>query len=97
MWKLLDKSRRHYYIKFELKRRLLKSIKKNCQLPLNNRYFASFQLTTLPLKSAFTKPRNRCLYSGRKWNVLKKTQSSRFFLRREANRGYLPGVGRSSW
>jgi len=96
-WKLLDNYRRQNFIRFELKRLVLKSLLKNQSIPLSNRYMASLQLSLLPSISGATKHRNRCVESGRKWNVLKKTQYSRFIFRRESYKGSLPGVSRMSW
>lgn len=64
-WKLLDNFRRKTFIKFELKKQILKSILTNTKLPLTYRYYASFQLSLLPKAGSFTKQRNRCVVSGR--------------------------------
>lgn len=65
-YNLLDNYRRQNFIKFELKRLILKSTLKNRSIPLSHRYLASLQLSLLPLISGATKHRNRCVASGRK-------------------------------
>ena len=65
-WKLLDNFRRKTYIKYELKKRILKSLKVNRSLPLSYRYYVSFQMSLLPRSSSLVKQRNRCILLGRK-------------------------------
>jgi len=95
-WKLLDNHRRKLYVKFELKRKLFKSIIKNQTLPLSYRYLATFYKSNLPRSSSVIKQCNRCVHTGRSYSVLKKTQSSRFYFRFESYKGLLPGVRRHS-
>jgi len=68
----------------------------NQTLPISYHFYIKFRLSTLINLSAVNKQRNRCVISGRVWNVLKKTQYSRFVFREKANFGYLPGVSRLS-
>jgi ribosomal protein S14 len=87
--------RRKLYIKFELKNKLFHSILKNQQTTLSNRYLVSLYRSSLP-KSSVTKIVNRCVRTGRSYNVLKKVQLSRFPFRFESYNGTLPGVRRHS-
>lgn len=96
-WKLLDQHRRIYYVKFELKNKLLKSICINRKLPLSYRYFSLFKKSLLPKTSSIVKQRNRCIVTGRQWNVLQKTKTSRFVFRSQSYESFLPGVRRDSW
>ena len=73
-----------------------KTIIKNKALPLCYRFFLKFRMSSIITSSSLTKHRNRCVVSGRTYNVLKKTQYSRFVFRDRANFGYLPGVSRLS-
>ena len=95
-WRLLDNFRRKSYLKYELRRRLLKSLQKNHNTPLGYRYLASFYLGLTPRRASVTQPRNRCVRSGRSWNVIRRTQYSRFVLRAEGYKGSLPGFRRMS-
>lgn len=94
--KLLDHYRRQFFIKYEIKQKILKSSIKNKFIPLHYRIFLRFQLVKLQKITSLTKARNRCLITGRVWNVLKKAQYSRFVFRKESNFGHLPGVNRLS-
>jgi ribosomal protein S14 len=96
-WKLLDNHRRLFFVKYDLKNKLLKSICKNNHLPLAYRYYALFHKAQIPKNASITKHRNRCVQSGRQHNVLRKTQTCRFVFRFESYDGLLPGVRRDSW
>lgn len=96
-WIKLDKFRRHEFLKAELKKKILKSIIKNTETTLIVRYYAFYNYTLLTRSSSITQVKNRCVLSGRKWMIVKKTRYSRFMLRREAYRGNLPGLMRGSW
>lgn len=62
-----------------------------------NRYYTQYLLTTVPSRYSINVVQNRCVITGRNWNVLKKTQYSRFCFRNESYKGFLPGVKRLSW
>lgn len=96
-WKTLDNLRRKFFIKYELRSRLLNSIKVNSRVPLAQRHYAQFQQNIIPRKAYITKPRNRCVVSGRQYNTISKTKHSRFVLRFTSYKGVLPGLRRASW
>jgi ribosomal protein S14 len=95
-WIRLDKFRRHFFVKYEIKKMIQKSIIRNRTLPMSYRFFLKFRMASVITSSSLTKHRNRCVVSGRSYNVLQKTQYSRFVFRDRANFGYLPGVSRLS-
>ena len=53
--------------------------------------------SNLTLNTSHARLRNRCIQSGRQYNVLQKTQTCRFVFRFESYDGLLPGIRRSSW
>jgi len=93
---MLDNYRRQFFLKYEFEKSVLKGITKNYYLPHQTRLLAQTRLALLPKVAATNKHRNRCVRSGRKHNVLKKMQYSRFIFRDEAYLGHLPGVARLS-
>jgi ribosomal protein S14 len=95
-WTRLDKFRRHFFVKYEIKKMIQQTIIKNKTIPLSYRFFLKFRMSSVITSASVSKHRNRCVVSGRSWNVLKKTQYSRFVFRDRANFGYLPGVSRLS-
>lgn len=95
-WIFLDRYRRKLLVKYELKRRLLKSLKHNQKLTLTQSLLVSLHTSLLPTASSLTKRNNRCFTSGRNKNVLSKTKSSRFVFRQLSNNASLPGVRRYS-
>lgn len=96
-WKFLDRLRRRAHIKNELRRHLLKSVIKCRHTSIIQRYKASFNLVHLPRKASKTKVRNRCVISGRTWNVIRRAQYSRFVFRHKAYFSFIPGVRRACW
>ena len=97
LWISMDKLKRHFYIKNELKRNLLKSIKKSKNYSYIKRYQSSYYLTTLPRISSRTFMVNRCVVSGRVWSVNKQTGYNRFIFRTESYNSNIPGCKRASW
>ena len=96
-WIRLDKIRRKSFIKFELKKTLLKSIENTTDLSLSQKHLASYKKVLLPRSSSITRMVNRCTVSGRKYSTLKKYELSRFNFRHHSNEGFLPGLRRHSW
>jgi len=95
-WKLLDNFRRQFFLKTELKKKLLKSFIKTKYISYKYKVFLKLQLVKLKRNTSFTTHKNRCSVTGRVHNVLNKVQYSRFTFRKSANFGDLPGVSRLS-
>jgi small subunit ribosomal protein S14 len=95
-WKFLDNLRRKSLIKAELRRSLLRSLLRSKTTPIVQKYAVYFGLTHLPRRSSRNKVQNRCVVSGRNWNVLKRAQYSRFVFRDRSYFSYLPGIRRAS-
>ena len=83
--------------KFSKKRKELKKIIKNKNLPLEERFNAQLKLAKLPRNSASTRIRNRCEITGRPHGVYRKLKISRIALRDLASKGKIPGMTKSSW
>jgi len=93
----MDKLKRHLFLRYELKRFLLKSLKKSANLPMTHKYCLFYNFTKLPRLSALPQIVNRCSITGRALSITKKTKYSRFVLRKESYLGNLPGFKRASW
>jgi len=65
LWILNDNLKRHFFLKTELKRLLLRSVVRSRVIPTVRRYQASYYLTTLPRITSSTFYSNRCVRSGR--------------------------------
>lgn len=61
----MDNYKRHFFLKNEFKKKILKSFIKNNSISQEKRYRASFYLSNLPRFSSKTVMRNRCVVSGR--------------------------------
>jgi ribosomal protein S14 len=93
----MDNLKRKLFLKFELKRVLLKSLIKNSNLPLTYRYFIFYQKTKTPRWAILPQIVNRCTRTGRAMSVKRRTGYSRFVFRIESYSGHLPGYKRASW
>ena len=84
-------------IKFYEKRKKLKKIIMNKQLPLEERFKAQQKLSSLPRNSSRIRVRNRCQITGRPHGVYRKLKISRIALRKLGLEGKIPGMVKSSW
>ena len=83
--------------KFYKKRKNLKKIIMNKQLPLEERFKAQQKLSNLPRNSSKTRVMNRCQITGRPHGVYRKLKISRIALRQLGLQGKIPGMIKSSW
>ena len=83
--------------RFFVKRKKLKEIIMNKQLPLEERFKAQLKLSNLPRNSSKTRVRNRCQITGRPHGVYRKLKISRIALRQLGLEGKIPGMVKSSW
>lgn len=97
LWISIDNYKRKLYLKNEIKKKILKSIKKNKYMTYIQRYKASFYLSNLPKTATLTYVNNRCYITGRSQSVDIKTKMSRFEFRKQVYSSYLPGYKRASW
>jgi small subunit ribosomal protein S14 len=93
----MDLLKRQLYVKYEIKYHLLKSLIFNQQLTPIVRFYALYKLQTLVVNSSVATQINRCVLSGRSYNVLSKFKYSRFTLRQQTNVGAVVGNKRFSW
>ena len=83
--------------RYAAKREQLKSIARNKELPVEERFAAQLKLAELPRNSAVTRIRNRCEITGRPRAFYRKRRMSRIALRDLASQGMIPGMVKSSW
>ena len=83
--------------KFYEKRKKLKKIIMNKQLPLEERFKAQQKLSKMPRNSSKIRIRNRCQITGRPHGVYRKLKISRIALRQLGLQGKIPGLVKSSW
>ena len=83
--------------KFFKKRKALKKIIMNKNLPLEERFKAQQKLSKLPRNTAKTRVMNRCQITGRPHGVYRKLKISRIALRQLGLQGKIPGMIKSSW
>lgn len=83
--------------KYAEKRKALKAIANNPELPWEERDEAARKLRKMPRDASATRVTLRCGVSGRSKGNYRKFQLSRIALRELAHQGLLPGVTKSSW
>ena len=79
------------------KRKALKDIIMNRELPLDERFAAQMKLNEIPRDGWFIRVRNRCLVTGRPRGNYRKFKMSRIAFRELASTGQVPGILKSSW
>jgi ribosomal protein S14 len=97
LWIQFDKYKRHKFLKYEIKKKILKSIKISKNIPIFFKYKASYYNTFLSKSTSKTFYNNRCVISGRIWGSNKNTNFSRFILRKKGYKTDIPGLKRLSW
>lgn len=96
-WRLVDNLKRQLYIKFELKKILLKFIYNSININSLLKIYSKYKLVLLPKFSLIIQQNNRCIQTGRVFNVLKFNRYSRFVFRYNSNFLLIPGIKRKSW
>lgn len=79
------------------RRKKLKAIVMNKELPLEDRFAATVKLSEMPRNGARARYRKRCKLSGRPRGVYAKLMLSRIAIRDLASIGLIPGMIKSSW
>lgn len=78
-------------------REALKAVIYKKDLPLEERIRATMKLAQMPRNSSRTRIRNRCELTGRARGYYRKFRVSRIALRELGNKGFIPGLTKSSW
>ena len=92
-----NKKRMRLAERYAAKRKRLKAIASDRELPAEERFAARLKLARLPRNSAPVRIRNRCELSGRPRGFYRKFKLSRIALRELASNGHIPGMTKSSW
>ncbi|WP_420406285.1 30S ribosomal protein S14 [Nisaea sp.] len=79
------------------KRKRLKAIIADKDLPMEERFKAGLKLNEMPRNGAKIRLRNRCEVSGRPRGYYRKLKMSRIALRDLGSIGQIPGMVKSSW
>jgi small subunit ribosomal protein S14 len=84
-------------VRDKAKRTALKTIIKDRDLPVEDRFEASVKLAQLPRNGSPTRIRLRCEITGRSRANYRKFRLSRIALRDLASAGQIPGMVKASW
>ncbi|KWT71972.1 MULTISPECIES: 30S ribosomal protein S14 [Hyphomicrobium] len=92
-----NKRRRKLVAQASEKRKRLKAIANDLQVPAEQRFAARIKLAEMPRNSSATRIRNRCELTGRARGYYRKLKMCRNQLRDLASQGLIPGMTKSSW
>jgi len=92
-----EKKRERLVRQYAAKRKKLKDVADNRDLPMGERFKARLQLAKLPRNSSATRLHNRCQLTGRPHAYYRKLRISRIALRDLGSSGQIPGIVKSSW
>jgi small subunit ribosomal protein S14 len=92
-----NERRRKMVKQFAGRRKKLKAIVQDKNLPVEDRFAATLKLAELPRNSSRTRIRNRCELTGRPRAYYRKHRLSRIALRELGHKGLIPGLVKSSW
>jgi small subunit ribosomal protein S14 len=96
-WRLVDKVKRKYYVKFEIIRRLIKTFVLNNHVSMAYKTFVYVKLLKYTRFCILPNAKNRCILSGRSYGVMSYFKLSRFFLRLSIHKMQTHGIKRLSW
>jgi small subunit ribosomal protein S14 len=92
-----NKHREKLVKQYAARRKRLKAVADDQNLPAEERFAARLKLAELPRNSSATRVRNRCEVSGRPRAFIGKMKMSRIAVRDLGSRGQIPGLVKSSW
>ena len=92
-----DRKRRALVEKYAGRRKELKTLLSQRNLPQEERQALQKKLNALPRDSVKCRVTNRCLLTGRSRGVSKTFRISRIKFRELASNGAIPGVKKASW
>ena len=79
------------------KRKALKAVIMNMQIPIVERLQAQLKLAKMRRIGALSRGRNRCEVTGRPRGFHSRVKMSRIALREMASHGQIPGMTKASW
>jgi small subunit ribosomal protein S14 len=92
-----NKKREKMAERYAARRKALKEIVQDRDLPPEERFAAQLKLAELPRNSSKVRVRNRCELTGRPRAYYRKFHLSRIAVRELASEGQIPGMVKSSW
>lgn len=96
-WRLVDKVKRKYYLKYEIIRRLIRTFILNKHISILYKTFVYVKFLKYTRFCILPNAKNRCILSGRTYGVMSKYKLSRFMLRLSVHKMQTHGLKRLSW
>ena len=95
----IEKNKRRMRLakRYDARRSKLRTIARDKNLTMEERFAATLKLAELPRNSAKVRIRNRCEITGRPRAYYRKMKMSRIALRELGSKGMIPGLVKSSW
>ena len=92
-----NKRRTRLAKRYDARRSKLRTIARDKNASMEERFAATLKLAELPRNSAKVRIRNRCEITGRPRAYYRKLKMSRIALRDLGSKGVIPGLVKSSW
>ena len=92
-----NKRRGRLVKQYSARRAKLRTIARDKNASMEERFAATLKLAELPRNSAKDRVRNRCEVTGRPRAYYRKLKMSRIALRDLGSKGVIPGLVKSSW
>lgn len=96
-WINKDKFNRNIYLKYELKKIIIKSLMYSNIYILKKKLLFDFYYKKFPYNSSISKYRLNCIYLGNSRSIIKNFKLSRHICKKYANYGFLNGLKKSSF
>jgi small subunit ribosomal protein S14 len=95
----IEKNKRRMRLakRYDARRSKLRTIARDKNASMEERFAATLKLAELPRNSAKVRIRNRCEITGRPRAYYRKLRMSRIALRELGSKGVIPGLVKSSW
>jgi len=92
-----DIKRRKFFKKYEVKRKVLKSVIYDSNINDKEKFFTQLMLSNLPKNSSVTRIHNRCVITGRSHGVHRKFKLSRIQIKDQLYKNNINGLRKISW
>lgn len=97
IWIKKDKKIRKNFLKYEMKKLILKSLLYNHINPFFYKLVFDFHFKKFPYNSSISRYRTNCMFLGNSRAIIRKFKLSRHSCKKYANLGFLTGLKKSSF
>lgn len=96
-WITDDKKIRKIFLKYEIKKKVIKSLMYNKNSTIDQKYYFDFKYKKFPYTSSISKARTNCVFIGNNKSIFKKFKMSRDIFKKYASYGFITGIRKASF